>query len=92
MKMRRGATLVEVMLAGALAVMLTLACLEGVIVSTGIAHENSQLLAAEAYAWDTAWKWLNKSYDDLNNSNVARFYPDAGFETISSNACPMLCR
>lgn len=92
MKARRGVTLVEVMLAGSIAVLLTLACLEGVIVSTRIAHENSQLLAAEAYAWDTAWKWLNKSYDDLNNSNVARFYPDAGFETISSNACSMLCR
>ena len=63
MKARRGVTLVEVMLAGSIAVLLTLACLEGVIVSTRIAHENSQLLAAEAYAWDTAWRWLNKPYD-----------------------------
>ena len=74
MKARRGVTLVEVMLAGSIAVLLTLACLEGVIVATRISHENAQLLAAEAFAWDTAWKWLNKPYDELNNSTTARFY------------------
>ena len=92
MKARRGVTLVEVMLAGSIAVLLTLACLEGVIVSTRIAHENSQLLAAEAYAWDTAWRWLNKPYDELNNSTSPKFYPDAGYSVVSSNDCPMLCR
>ena len=92
MKARRGVTLVEVMLAGGIAVLLTLACLEGVIVSTKIAHENSQLLAAEAYAWDTAWRWLNKPYDELNNSTTAKFYPDAGYSVVSSNDCPMLCK
>ena len=92
MKARRGVTLVEVMLAGSIAVLLTLACLEGVIVATGMAHESAQLLAAEAYAWDTAWRWLNKPYDDLNNSTTAKFYPDAGFSIVSSNDCPMLCR
>jgi len=92
MKARRGVTLVEVMLAGAIAVLLTLACLEGVIVATGMAHENAQLLAAEAYAWDTAWRWLNKPYDDLNNSTTAKFYPDAGYSVVSSNDCPMLCK
>jgi hypothetical protein len=92
MKARRGTTLVEVMLAGGIAVLLTLAFMEGVAVSARIAHENAQLLAAEAYAWDTAWRWLNKPYDALNGSATARFYPDAGYETVASNACPMLCR
>ena len=92
MKARRGVTLVEVMLAGSIAVLLTLACLEGVIVSTRIAHENSQLLAAEAFAWDTAWRWLNKPYDELNNSTSPKFYPDAGYSVVSSNDCPMLCK
>ena len=92
MKARRGVTLVEVMLAGSIAVLLTLACLEGVIVSTRIAHENSQLLAAEAYAWDTAWRWPNKPYDELNNSTSPKFYPDAGYSVVSSNDCPMLCK
>ena len=92
MKARRGVTLVEVMLAGSIAVLLTLACLEGVIVATGLAHESAQLLAAEAYAWDTAWRWLNKPYDELNNSATAKFYPDAGYSVVSSNECPMLCK
>lgn len=92
MKARRGVTLVEVALAGALATLLALAFMEGVIVSSRIAHENAQLLAAEAFAWDTAWKWLNKSYDDLNGAATAKFYPDAGYATVSSNDCPMLCR
>lgn len=92
MTARRGATLIEVTMAGAIAVLLTLSFLEGVIVSTRIAHENSRLLAAEAFAWDTAWKWLNKPYEELNNSTTAKFYPDAGYSLVSSNACPMLCR
>jgi hypothetical protein len=92
MKARRGVALVEVMLAGSIAVLLTLACLEGVIVATGLAHESAQLLAAEAYAWDTAWRWLNKPYDELNNSATAKFYPDAGYSVVSSNECPMLCK
>lgn len=92
MRMRRGATLVEVALAGAIAVLLTLAFMEGIAVAARISHENSQLLAAEAYAWDTAWKWLNKPYDELNNTATAAFYPSAAGETVSSNACPVLCR
>ena len=92
MRMRRGATLVEVALAGAIAVLLTLAFMEGIAVAARISHENSQLLAAEAYAWDTAWKWLNKPYDELNNPATAAFYPSAAGETVSSNACPVLCR
>ena len=62
---RGGFTLVEVMLAGAIAVLMTLALMEGLVVAAKISHENSELLAADAFAWDTAWKWLNKSYDEL---------------------------
>ena len=61
---RGGFTLMEVLLAGAIAVLMTLALMEGIIVAAKISRENSQLLAAEAFAWDTAWKWLNKAYDD----------------------------
>lgn len=92
MKARRGMTLVEVMLAGAIAVLVTLSLMEGLIVAAKISHENAQLMAAEAYAWDTAWKWLNKSYAKLNDSTSARWYPDANGYVISSNDCPMLCR
>ena len=89
---RGGFTLVEAMLAGAIAVLLTLSLMEGLIVSTKISHENAELLAADAFAWDTAWRWLNKSYDDLP-SQVAGVVYDS--ETDSAMArtlagCPEL--
>lgn len=92
MKMRRGMTLVEVMLAGSIAVLATLSLMEGLIVGTKISHENAQMTAAEGYAWDVAWIWLNKSYDDLNGSTTEKWYPDRNGYVISSNACPMLCK
>ena len=85
MKARKGMTLVEVMLAGSIAVLFTLSLMEGLVVAAKISNENSQLLAADAYAWDTAWKWFNKKYDDLGAADT--IYPG----TVSSNECPMLC-
>ena len=64
---RGGFTLVEVMLAGAITVLVTLSLMEGLIVSAKISHENSELLAADAFAWDTAWRWLNTKNDDIDN-------------------------
>ena len=89
---KRGVTLIEVMLAGALAVLVVLSLMQGVIVLVGICRENSELLAAEAYAWDTAWKWLNKKGEDLTISSSAQFFPDAGYYLIASNACPVIYR
>lgn len=88
--MRGGFTLVEVMLAGAIAVFMTLALMEGLVVSAKISHENSELLAADAFAWDTAWKWLNKSYKDL--PDVKHTY-DSVTDTamaMTTNDCPVL--
>ena len=90
---RRGVTLVEVMLAGALSTILMVAFLSGICMSARVSRENSEILAAEAYAWDTAWKWLNKKDDDLNDSDAAAFYPNANassWETIASNECPVI--
>ena len=89
MKARPGVTLVEVMLAGSIAVLVTLALMEGLIVAAKISNENSQLLAADAYAWDTAWKWFNKKYDDLSAGGVGGVIYTG---TVSSNECPTLCR
>lgn len=58
---KAGVTLVEVMLAGAIVTIVSLALFEGVAVAARIAHENSQLLAADAYAWDTVWKRFNEA-------------------------------
>ena len=92
MQARRGMTLVEAALAGALAVLAVLGFMEGLIVSTRIAHENSELLAAEAYAWDTAWKWLNKKNDDLNQAEAWMYYPNVNGLQVASNACPAIYR
>ena len=77
------------MLAGSIAVLFTLSLMEGLIVAAKISNENSQLLAADAYAWDTAWKWFNKKYDDLATSNANGIIYQG---TVSSNECPMICR
>lgn len=89
---RPGMTLVEAALAGALAVMMTLAFMEGLAVAARISRENSELLAAEGYAWDTAWKWLNKKNDDLNGAAAWMYYPNAAGATVKSNECPVVFR
>ena len=91
MKSRKGMTLVEVMLAGSIAAVSTLALMGSFAVIAKVGRENTQLLAAEAYAWDTAWTWLNKPYDKLKVSTSASsygsWYPsDAGAETTISDA------
>ena len=49
-------------------------------------------MAAEAYAWDTAWKWLNKKSEDLNDSATPQYYPNANGMDLSSNECPVIYR
>jgi len=64
--MKRGArcgfTLVECMLASAILGFIVLALFEGVIVSARVARENAEILAAEAVAWDAAWKVFNEDF------------------------------
>ena len=82
----------EVLLAGAIAVLMTLALMEGLVFSAKISHENSELLAADAFAWDTAWKWLNKAYDELPAQTAGVVYDSATTTgmSISTNDCPEL--
>lgn len=87
MKSRRGMTLVEAMLAGAIAAFAVLALMEGLVVIAKISNENSRLLAAEAYAWDTAWQWLNMPWDSLNGSTAWQWYPNVEGYTISDSDC-----
>ena len=91
---RGGFTLVEVMLAGAIAVLMTLALMEGLVVAAKISHENSELLAADAFAWDTAWKWLNKPYEELPSQTGGVVYDSAtdNAMALTTNDCPVLNR
>lgn len=84
MRARPGVTLVEVLLAGAITAVVALSLLEGAIVATKISHENAELLAADSFAFDTAWKWLNKSYDDLPTQTAGVVY-----DSLSDNALRM---
>ena len=49
---QQGITLVEVMLAGAIVSILMGAFLAGIVTSANVSRESSEILAAEAYAWD----------------------------------------
>ena len=86
---KRGVTLVEVTLAGALFSFVVLGLFEGIAVAARIARENSEYLAADAYAFDLAWKRFNEDYSKLKalrselNGRIIT-------EAISSNAVPIL--
>ena len=84
MKAKRGVTLVEVMLAGAILVLLSLAMFNGISVAVRIAHENAETLSAEAVVWDAVWKRFNEEYSML--------LPTDGWvsETLTTNAAPAL--
>ena len=63
--MRKGFTLVECAVAGALLAALALVFLQGIGVATRIAEENARLLAADGVAWDAVWKTFNEDYDSI---------------------------
>ena len=63
--MRKGFTLVECAVAGALLAALALVFLQGIGVATRIAEENARLLAADSVAWDAVWKTFNEDYDSI---------------------------
>ena len=87
---RGGFTLVEVMLAGVIAVLMTLALMEGLIVSAKISHENAELLAADAFAWDTAWRWLNKKNEDFDRDKGSGDYSVSGGAELTYDDCPAI--
>ena len=79
---KRGVTLVEVMLASAITSTLVLVLLETMIFGARIAKANSQLLAADAYAFDVAWRHCNESFNDMPSNLRRQSY------NIASNAAP----
>ncbi len=85
---RRGATLIEVMLAASILALTVLSVFEGIAVAARIAHENAEYLEADAYAFDLAWKRYNESYQRLRNLASDEIYE----ETITKEAAPMLYR
>ena len=68
---RGGFTLVEVMLAGAIAVLMTLALMEGLVVAAKISHENSQLLAADGVREEALLRRGEERVEALGGAFVA---------------------
>ena len=86
-KGKRGFTLIEVMLAGAILTLLSLALFNGISVAARIAHENAELLSAEAVVWDAVWKRFNEDYSTSIRNAAANGWVE---ETLTSNAAPAL--
>ena len=81
---RRGVTLVEVTLAGSITALLVLVLLESLIFGARVARSNSQLLAADAYAFDVAWRHCNESFASMPSALRNQQY------SIASNAAPAI--
>ena len=67
---KAGVTLVEVMLAGAMTALVTLATLEGFIVTAKIAHENAESLRKDGEAFDQIWMEFNHDFESLKLGDV----------------------
>ena len=82
---RPGFSFAECLLASAILGFVVLAVFEGVIVAARIAHENADVLAAEAVAWDAVWKRFNEDFSCLAVGAV-------GSEDLAPEAAPQLAR
>ena len=65
---KAGVTLVEVMLAGALTALVSLATLEGFIVAAKIARENAEALRADGVAFDLLWRKFYMDYEQMRST------------------------
>ena len=90
MKASRGFTLVEVMLAGSILLISTLALFEGITLATRISRENSELLQAEGVAWDAVWTVFNEDYDRLLDECSGG--DSVRSVTLSEDVAPILAR
>ena len=68
--MRRGFTFVELLLAGGILGLVAFGAIIGIIRISGFVEQRAELMAADGYCWDVAWKLFNEDYDNL------KFYVD----------------
>ena len=93
---KAGVTLVEVMLAGALTALVSLATLEGFVVAAKIAHENAEVLRADGVAFDLLWRKFYADYYNLpstvgktlenkqTNSSTSPYYRNPSTTSITN--------
>ena len=87
--MRKGFTLIECMVAGAILSLAALILVQGVGVANRVAHENAELLAAEAIAWDAAWIRFNERNDEDKSDSL--LVENGQWQNLSENAALQLC-
>ena len=88
--MRRGFTLVECMIAGAILALSALILVQGVGVANRVAHENAEVLAAEAIAWDAAWIRFNERNDENKSDSLLVETENDPWQDLSEKAAPQL--
>lgn len=64
---KSGVTLIEVMLASFITLLVALSLFEGIAIAARLSHENSEFLAADAFAWDSIWQVFNEKYQSPKN-------------------------
>jgi len=64
---RRGFTLIELVIAGAIIGVAAFAAVVGVVHITGFVEKRGELMAADGYCWDVAWKLFNEDYATLQS-------------------------
>ncbi len=69
---KRGVTLIEVMLASSIILFIVMVFFEGIVTMARISKENSELLAADAFAFDLAWCVYNQDYEESKVNNITR--------------------
>ncbi len=82
---KRGVTLIEVMLAGAITTLVALSFFKGITVAARFSRENKELLTADAYAWDEAWRTFNSQ---LPKKSIT----DPAPRILTQNEAPALYR
>lgn len=77
--MRKGFSLIECTMAGAILCFSAIALMQGIAILTRVAHENAQILAADSLAWDVIWKTFNEPFEKLHEKKVTQTlsYEDA---------------
>ena len=89
-KGKRGVTLIEVMLAGAILTLLSLALFNGIALAARIAHENAETLSAEAVVWDAVWKRFNEDYGTSIRNSATGEWVEETLSGAKTNAVPAL--
>ena len=70
--MRKGFTLVECMVAGAILVLVVTAFMQALAVINRVEHENAQYMEADAIVWDAIAESFNRKFEEIDRATIER--------------------